>query len=372
MDSISLLLKPASGRCNMRCAYCFYVDEMRHRHTPDYGIMRPDTLEQAVKGALNSARKTCTFAFQGGEPTLAGLDFFRLAIDLQKKYNTNGIQIYNAIQTNGYALDDTWIEFFAHNRFLVGVSLDGTREIHNGLRRDSAGGDTYAAVKKSIAMMERYGVEYNILCVVSGPVARHPQKVYRALRDYRHLQFIPCLEGFDREPKPYLLTSERYAGFLKTTFDLYYQDLCHRVPVSIRDFDNYIMMLAGRPPELCGMGGLCTCQLVVEADGSVYPCDFYVLDEYRLGNIRDASIEQLLGCGAARRFVEASYPVPAPCRACEWFALCRNGCRRNRMDSGDEALGPNRFCEAYQEFFRHAYPRMAQLGRQLCATHIYR
>ena len=365
------MIKPASGLCNLQCDYCFYTDETRHRRVPFYGIMQSETLEAIVKKAFQTATRACCFAFQGGEPTLAGLDFYRRLVQLQQRYNVRGVQIQNAIQTNGYVLDESWAQFFAEHRFLVGISLDGTREIHDSFRKSPDGGGTYCTVKKAVSLLEQYAVEYNILCVVTGPAARHPQKVYQALKDYRYLQFIPCLDGIDGERRPYTLTPERYGGFLKTVFDLYYQDLTHGVSISVRDFDNYIRMLSGQAPELCGMNGTCTCQLVIESDGSVYPCDFYVLDEYRLGSVFDSSFEELLCCGAAREFVETSYAIPASCRACEWFALCRGGCRRNREAGSSGTLGRNRFCNAYREFFRHAYPRMAQLGQNLYLMRTY-
>lgn len=369
MPAVNLLIKPASSLCNMRCRYCFYSDVSDHRCVPSYGMMTLDTLDRIVEKAFAYATGSAGFAFQGGEPTLVGLDFYRTLIRLQKKYNTKGLRVYNSIQTNGLNLDDDWFRFFAEQHFLVGLSMDGTRDVHNTLRPDATGAGTYDAVARTAARLKQFGVDYNILCVVSDPVARHPQKVYHNLKSHGFLQFIPCLDGLDGKPAVYSLTPERYASFLCTTFSLYYQDFMNGRYVSIRNFDNYIQMLLGRPPENCAMNGCCTCYFVVEGDGSVFPCDFYVLDQWKLGNIHTDSLQAMQGSDLARQFVDQSRPIDPACRACRYYPLCRGGCRREREPFSNGQPGLNRLCESHRIFFDTCIDRMEIMAQQLRRQH---
>ena len=165
MPPISVLIKPASSLCNMRCKYCFYADITDNREVKSYGIMSEETLENLIKKAFEYASGSATFAFQGGEPTLAGLDFYRKLLQLEQKYNVKKIPVQNAIQTNGYVIDEEWAKFLAENKFLVGLSLDGTRDIHDSLRVDAAGKGTFSRVEKTAKLFKKHGVEFNILCV---------------------------------------------------------------------------------------------------------------------------------------------------------------------------------------------------------------
>lgn len=365
MPPVSLLIKPASSLCNMRCQYCFYADVSAHRAVPSYGVMREETLETLVQRAFQFAEGRCAFAFQGGEPTLAGLQFFEKAVLLQRQYNTRRIPVHNAIQTNGLALDGAWAGFLAENKFLVGLSLDGDAKIHNEQRLDSHGKGTYARVIRAADLLRKHGCDYNILCVVTPETARHGARVYNHLGRHRYLQFIPCLEGFDGAGEGAPLNAEQYAGFLKATFDLYYHDFMRGQYVSVRTFDNYIQLMLGSPPENCAMRGQCTCNTVVEGDGSVYPCDFYVLDMWRLGNIHQDGLKEMLTGETARRFVETSKEADEACAACRWKPLCRGGCRRDRARAPDGALGHNRFCAAYEDFFAYAYERMREIAERV-------
>lgn len=362
MPPVNLLIKPASSLCNMRCKYCFYADVSRNRDTLSYGRMEEDTLETLVKRAFEYATGYAGFAFQGGEPTLAGLNFYRKLIELQNKYNTRNLPVYNSIQTNGYALNEEWAAFFAEHHFLVGLSLDGTKEAHNALRLDAKGEGTYDTVVRSTALLEQAGVDFNILCVVNNYVARHPQKVYNNLKKYRYLQFIPCLDDFDGEKESFSLTPQRYGTFLKTTFDLYYQDFMAGNYVSIRNFDNYVRMLQGYPPESCAMNGVCTCYFVIEGDGSVFPCDFYVLDQWKLGNVHRDSLSDLVRSQKAQEFVSMSRHRSDACMTCPYYRLCRGGCRREREPFTDNRPGLNRFCESYKILFSHGISRMLEIA----------
>lgn len=317
---LMLLVKPVSGSCDLRCRYCFYADEAQKRGRASYGRMSAETLELLVREALSQAAGGCTFAFQGGEPTLAGLDFYEKLLELEKRYNRRHIPVQYAIQTNGCSLDRDWAAFFARNRFLVGLSLDGTREVHDAYRRDAAGEGSFQRVQRAAQLLQQAGVDFNVLTVVTNQTVRSIGKIYGYFKrsGLRYQQYIPCLDplGEERGQTEYALTPEAYGEFLCRLFDLWYADLSHGDYVYIRYFENLAAMLLGRPPESCGMSGQCACGFTVEADGSVYPCDFYVLDPYLLGHIGEQSFAGMAAGEAARAFVEPSRLVDEKCRSC--------------------------------------------------------
>jgi len=327
------------------------------------------TLETLVMKALDYAEGACTFAFQGGEPTLVGLEFYKNLLALQKKYNTKNIQIHNALQTNGVVMNEEWADFLAKNKFLVGLSLDGPKEIHDAFRVDYKGGGSFNAVTRAAKLFDKYKVEYNILTVVNSLVARHGSKVYNFFKNsgYKYLQFITCLDplGEPHGTHEFSLSNERYAAFLKTTFDLWFKDITENNYISIRSFDNYVGMAMGHPPESCGMSGVCSCYFVIESNGGVYPCDFYVLDEWLLGNIKETSFDELIKTGPAIRFVESSKHVSESCKACPYFPLCRGGCRRTKEPFENGKPQQTVYCKAYKEFFEYAGERIALLARNL-------
>lgn len=369
MPPIQLLIKPASGNCNLRCRYCFYADEMEKRETASFGKMSLDTLEQMVKKVLEYSDISCAFAFQGGEPTLAGLDFYRKLLEFEEKYNTKGIAVTNSIQTNGYGLTREWARFFAENHFLVGLSLDGIKYTHDAYRLDSRGEGTFEEIMKTAELFDREKVEYNILTVVNNRTAQRISKIYSFYQKHgwNYQQYIACLDplGEKKGGREYSLTPELYGDFLTELFDLWYLDLQKGKQPYIRQFENYISILMGRLPEACDQRGVCGIQFVVEADGSVYPCDFYVMEKYRIGNLLEDSIEEIKKKGEESGFVEASKKVPKECQMCRYGFVCRGGCRRNReTDMGGE-LGLSYFCPAYRRFFEHAFPRMRQIAEQL-------
>ena len=365
MPPISMLIKPVSGLCNMRCKYCFYADVIENREVKSYGRMSLETLETLTRKALEFADGSCTFGFQGGEPTLAGLDFYKKLMELQRKYNVKNVRILNSIQTNGYAMDAEFARFLGQNKFLVGLSVDGTQAIHDSLRVDAAGKGTFERISRTAKLFDAHRVEYNILCVVNNLVASEPDKVYGALRRYRYLQFIPCIDNFDMEKKDFSLDADKYASFLKKTFDRYYRDFMSGNYISVRNFDNYISILMGRPPENCAMNGVCNCYFLVEGDGGVYPCDFYVLDEWQLGNVNTDSFARMLKSDAAHRFVEVSkFPDPA-CGGCRWRYLCRGGCRRDREPMVDGHMSLNKYCSAYKDFFAYSRGRMEEIAKRV-------
>lgn len=360
MPAISLLIKPVSGRCNMRCEYCFYQDVTSQRETADYGMMTYETLELIVKKAFEYASSGMlggvTFGFQGGEPTLAGIDFYKRLIELQEKYNSKRLPVQNSIQTNGLMMSDEWGEFLHKHKFLVGLSLDGTREVHDKYRHDASGNGTYERVVGAAKLMDYHKVEYNILSTVNIDVAKNIEKIYYNFKKlkFNYLQFIPCLDGYDCEKKGYSLTAEAYGEFLKKLFTLWSVDLAKGAPISIRYFDNLVMMLGGYPPESCGMAGVCSCYYMIEADGSVYPCDFYVTDEWRLGSLVESEFAELHQTKAAKEFVDISRQEAVECASCRHRAICRGGCRRNREPISMGQPTRNQLCSSFLTFFDFA------------------
>lgn len=365
MPPINVLIKPASGNCNLRCEYCFYFDTMSKRNHPTYGYMSEDILENTIKKVLEYAERECTIAYQGGEPTLAGLDFFKKSIQLQEHYNTKGVKIYNALQTNGYNINEEWADFFVKNKFLVGVSLDGGPRFHDLYRKTASGNGSFEEVMKTVNLFKKKNVEFNILTVVNGKTAPSIKKLYAFFKKYKlnYLQFIACLDplGEENGNREYSLEPEVYGKFLIELFDMWYEDLLKGEQPYIRQFENYISILLGKEPESCDMRGECGRQYVVEADGSVYPCDFYVLDDYKLGNLNVNSIEELDVKRKELKFIEKSHVYPHECRVCKYFAVCRNGCRRTR----DELTSKQYFCKANKIFFDACFERMFGIADKL-------
>lgn len=369
MPPIQLLIKPSSGSCNLRCKYCFYHDEMQKRERQNYGFMSLETLEEIVKKVLAYSDRQCEFIFQGGEPTLVGLDFYKKLMEFERNYNKRNVKIMNSIQTNGYKLDEEWAEFFAANNFLVGVSLDGIKYTHDAYRENTVGEGSFGEIMKTLERFDKRGVDYNILTVVNRRTAERITRIYEFYKknNWKYQQYIACLDPFG-EPKgsrEYSLTPEVYGEFLVNLFDLWYLDFWKGEQPYIRQFENYISLLMGYPPEACDMKGCCSIQHVVEADGSVYPCDFYVMDEYKIGNFLEDSIEEMRSRGLESGFVEASLNRPEECKTCSYAYLCRGGCRRNRQIDEAGQLGQNYFCSSYKYFFEKTHSRLEEIARQL-------
>lgn len=363
MPPVQLLIKPASGTCNLRCEYCFYCDEMGKRTTANFGLMSCETLEIIVKKTLENAEHSCGFTFQGGEPTLAGLPFYQRLITLQKKYNTRNLAVTNAIQTNGYGLGEDWARFLADHHFLTGLSLDGTKYTHNSCRRTSDGKETFSGIMKTLELFDRHHVSYNVLTVVNGRTAPAVSKIYSFYQKqgWNYLQFIPCLDPLEEPPglRNYSLTPELYGEFLNRLFDLWYLDLMNGRQPYIRQFENYISILMGHPAESCDLLGCCNMQFVTEADGSVYPCDFYVTDRYRLGSFQENSLKEMADAADGLGFDGKSPGGRQACFGCPYYFLCRGGCKRHWYN------GSNYFCPSFRAFFEHSLPKMKQIATQL-------
>ena len=358
--SLSVLIKPVSGQCNMKCRYCFYVDEMAHRDTAVFKAMDDKILEMVVRRSLLAVDHDITFCFQGGEPTLAGASFFRKFLKLERQYGAaSGLTITHTLQTNGLSLSEELLDVFEEGNFLIGVSVDGTKAIHDSRRIDAGGQGTYDRVLKNLKKLDERGIPHNILCVVDNDIARRPQEVFKTLAPHFYLQFIACLDPLVPDSDNTALAPDLYGEFLIEIYRLYAHAIRSGKPVSIRTFDDWLGMLMGHPPGSCGLLGHCTPYILIESNGNVYPCDFYALDEWCLGNIVDTTVPRILRSERMMRFLRESHDIPEACPQCEYYMICRGGCRRDRDRSG--ALGANRLCAAYKRFFKACLQDMKKL-----------
>ena len=329
--------------------------------------MSLDTLETIVRKVLEFAEEKATFSFQGGEPTLCGLDFYRKLIEYQNKHNNKNVEINNCIQTNGVLLDEQWAMFLYDNRFLVGLSLDGPREIHDMFRKDMGGNGTQSAVMQKAHLLEKHGVAFNILFVVTNAMVERPGKVYSFFQrnNFNYLQFMPCIDPLEerRGGCNYSLVPADYTQFLKKFFNRWSEDILSGRDVSIRYFDDLVRLVMGAEPGTCSMRGTCSCQFVFEADGSCYPCDFYVTEEWKLGNIHAMGIMDFYETETNQRFLNTSAVATNECLRCKWRRLCRGGCRRDREDSVKSVLTKNYYCRSFYDFLDYAYPKLQQIAQ---------
>lgn len=352
MPPLSIMIKPASSLCNLRCKYCFYCDVSSQREDFSFGVMKEETAERLIKSALSFADgESVAFAFQGGEPLMAGMDYFRNFCETVKNKNIKNSRIFYSIQTNGTLVDDDWARFFRENEFLVGLSLDGDYE-GNKFRVDTNGQNSYYKIIKAANKLKKHRVEFNILTVLTGFCADNAERIYKYFRDngFKYLQFIPCLRPFgDTSESELYMTSEQYSEYLIRIFNLYVKDFLRGNYVSIRYFDNLVRMYLGDRPEQCGVCGHCTHQFVAEGNGNIYPCDFYCTDEWLLGNINDTELSFMAQSNKAKEFIMESLAVPEECKKCPFFTLCRaGGCKRQRADRD--------YCSAYKRFYSSCLP----------------
>ncbi|HWI61703.1 MAG TPA: anaerobic sulfatase maturase [Symbiobacteriaceae bacterium] len=351
----TFLVKPASGDCNMRCRYCFYFDT----HSAPGARMSLRTLERLISEACACPTKFLSFGWQGGEPTLAGLDFFREAVRLQQQHRRPGQKIANALQTNGLLLDDEWCRFLKEQNFLVGLSIDGEQARHDGARPDAGGHGTYDRAVRAFEMLKSHGVETNLLAVVTPDVARRGRQAYRSLKALgaEYLQFIPSLDGGS-----YALRPDEYGTFLKQVFDEWRADHEAGRHIGVQFFESVAAMATGRPPVTCQYAGTCEGQVVVEYNGSLYPCDFMVTPERRLGSICDSPLIDVLQGERMKEYLTWAVRLPDYCRDCQFLHLCRGGCPHQRSMRGGDPSRPDYFCKSYQTFFRHAVPDLVRLA----------
>lgn len=352
MPPLSLMIKPASSLCNLSCEYCFYRDVSEHREHLGFGTMAKETAETLIRKALEFANgEPAAFAFQGGEPTLAGYDYFEYFVETVKKYNVKNSRVFYSIQTNGTMIDDKWASFFAKNGFLVGLSLDGDY-IGNKFRKKPSGTNSYYQIINAAECLKRNGAEFNILTVLTGYCAENAERIYKYFRSkgFRYLQFIPCLRPFgSNEESELYMTTEQYADFLIKVFNLYVKDYVRHQYISVRQFDNWVRMFLGQQTEQCGMMGHCSHQFVSESNGNIYPCDFYCTDEYLLGNINETDFQTMADSKTAKDFICESLEIPDKCKVCKVYPMCRaGGCKRTQQSAD--------YCEAYKKFFTSCLP----------------
>lgn len=321
------------------------------------------TLKLTLQRIFEYAEDQCSIAWQGGEPTLAGLSFFETYLQLEKTYNRKKIPVHRSIQTNGFALDAEWAAFLAKHHFLTGLSLDGINSTHNAFRKTSQGKDSFFAVMSAARLLKEYHADFNILTVINKETAPNIRKIYHFFKEmeFHYQQYIVCLDPLGKVPglHPWSLSPELYGTFLTELFELWYQDALKGYAPYIRQFENYMDILLGIPPESCEQKGSCGYQTVIEADGSVYPCDFYVTDSHCLGSLKKTSLKELQQSPKQQSFLKRSLPLPEACRNCEFLLLCRNGCYRHRKEEN----GINFFCQSYKHFFRQCLPHLKTLTR---------
>lgn len=351
MNELTLLLKPVGSRCNLQCSYCFY----RTNAVSGGSAMTRKTADALLAKIAAVQPSALSVVFQGGEPALWDRALFCAFV--KKLEAAVACPVSFSFQTNGTLLDDSLCAFLKEHAFLVGVSLDGGRQTHNRNRTTCDGSGSFDAAMRGVRLLQTHGVAFNVLCVVSNNTVGDTAATWEFFRqqDVRFLQFLPCLDTADGEA----LRPDAYEAFLKQSFDLWFEDLQKGRYVSVRHLDNYIGILLGRAPESCAMCGTCGHYFVVEADGSLFPCDFYCDEKHRIGSVFDAQPFALTAAHEA--FIRDSFSIHDACGDCQYYPLCRGGCRRDRTDNGTR----NRYCSAYRHFFNYAADRMRQSIRLL-------
>jgi uncharacterized protein len=392
-EPFHLLAKPSGSACNLGCGYCFYLEKAHLYPGSAPHRMSRDTLEAYVRDYIGAQPgPSVSFGWQGGEPTLLGIGFFREAVELQRRY-AGGKSIENGFQTNGVLIDDDWAEFLAREKFLVGISIDGPREMHDAHRTDKGGRPTFDRVMSGLSALKRHGVDFNTLTSVHSANSRHPKEVYRFLREIgsRFLQFIPIVEraaapgaaapglrlapppddpearGLEDRATPWSVAPEDYGRFLCAVFDEWVGRDVGRVFVGA--FESALANWMGLPPGTCVFHRDCGRALVLEHNGDVYSCDHYVYPAYRLGNLHETPLAELADSPAQIRFGQAkSATLPLSCRKCPVGFACRGECPKHRfLRAIDGEPGLNYLCAGYWRFFRHidsAMLTMAELLRR--------
>ena len=372
-----VMAKPAGACCNLQCAYCYYLEK---KHLP--GLARPSStmsdelLEAYIRQYIESQRMPdISFTWHGGEPLMRPLAFYKRALSLQRYYG-RGLHIENSIQTNGTLLNDEWCAFFRENNFLVGISIDGPQQVHDAYRRGRRGQPTFKQVMKGIELLQKHGVEWNAMAVVNRINVEHPVEFYRFFKEIgcQYLQFTPVVERFCKEDGATRLASVNdtagcqmaefsidgpsWGRFLCGVFDEWVK---HDVgEVFVQMFDSTLANWMGVAPGLCTLAAECGHAGVLEANGDVYACDHFVFPAYRLGNIRNHTLVEMMYSPRQQAFGRAKREaLPAQCRECTYLFACHGECPRNRFSfTRDGEPGLNYLCEGYRHFFSHVAPYM--------------
>jgi uncharacterized protein len=374
-QAFHIMSKPRGAICNMDCKYCYFLS--KERLYPDSTFrMSTELLEEYTRQYIEAQQvPEVTFAWQGGEPTLMGLDFFRQAVEYQQKYRRPGTRISNALQTNAVLLDDDWCQFFKENNFLIGASLDGPQQLHDAYRVDKGGNPTFERVMNGIRLMQQHGVEFNVLTTVHAANADHPLELYRFLRDEvktQFIQFIPIVErenesGFQEgtATAERSVTAAQYGQFLCAIFDEWARRDVGRVFVQI--FDVALAAWSGDRPGLCVFEETCGTAMAMEHNGDVYSCDHFVEPNYFLGNMTDNTLIDIVGSEEQYAFGQAKRDtLPNYCRECNVRFVCNGGCPKNRfIETPDGQPGLNYLCAGYKVFFIHIDESMRFMAHEL-------
>ena len=363
-QAFHIMAKPTGSACNLSCDYCFFLK--KEKLYPGSNFRMSDEVHESYVRQLFEAHQVpqVTIAWQGGEPTLMGLDFFRRTVELQKKYQKPGTRIENTFQTNGVLLNEEWCQFFHENNFLVGLSLDGPKELHDIYRKDRGGHGTFERVVAAAHLLQKHKVEFNILCTVNRKNADHPLEVYRFFRDElkaHYIQFIPIVErdnetGYqegntvtDRSVQP-----EQFGRFLIGIFDEWVKkDVGNTF---VLNFDGALAGWLGMAGTVCIFGPTCGLGMALEHNGDLYSCDHFVEPNYLLGNILKTPMIDLVASEKQRRFGQDKRDsLPRYCCECEVLHICNGECPKNRfLETPDGEPGLNYLCAGYKAFFRHA------------------
>ena len=380
-----VMAKPIGPICNLDCKYCFYLEkELLYPNQKNWS-MPDDVLESFIRQYIEGQSvPVVNFAWQGGEPTLLGLEFFRNVVDLERRY-AGGKKIENSFQTNGVLLDDDWCEFLAENKFLVGLSLDGPPELHDRYRLDKAGNPSFKRVVRGLELLTKHSVEFNTLTVVHRHNSRQPLAVYRFLKEMgsQFMQFIPLVEHLASSPggngavlltpdttaearvAPWSVEPRQFGKFMCAIFDEWVRHDVGRV--FVQTFDVALEIWLGVEPSLCVFRKTCGAALAVEHNGDLYSCDHYVLPQFRLGNIGEEELRVLVDSPRQKKFGQDKWDsLPAYCRQCEVLFACNGECPKHRfIETPDGELGLNYLCAGYKTFFNHIDPYMQMMAGEL-------
>jgi uncharacterized protein len=364
MQPFTLLIKPSGSDCNIDCRYCFYKDR-----APEFGRgkqrMSDEVLEKLVKDYMQLGFGVVGFAWQGGEPTLMGVDFFQKAVQLQEMYGSNGQEVSNTLQTNGVLLDDKWCSFLHENKFLLGISIDGPKEFHDQYRLDHSASGTFERVIRGIKNCQKHKVEFSALVLLNNKNVEHPDRLFDFLleNELTYLQFIPCVE---REPETgniadFSITPKQYGDFLCRLFDLWYEYGPEKL--NIREFDSLVTYYVMGKHTICTYSKQCAGFVVVEHTGDAFCCEFFVEPRWRLGNILETPLGKLAASSIKRAFARDKQNLCNKCFLCSHLDICRGGCMKDRVRLNAEASGgESYFCEAYKQFFDYTIPRFMQIA----------
>ncbi|MCX5772685.1 MAG: anaerobic sulfatase maturase, partial [Candidatus Hydrogenedentes bacterium] len=354
---------------NLRCTYCFYLEKAQMYPDTSRHRMSEPVLEAMVKQVLRGGMDAVNFGWQGGEPTLMGLDFYKQAVELQQRHGAPGQSVGNSLQTNGVLLDEQWAAFLHQYNWLIGLSLDGPEFIHDRYRKSSGGEPTWKRVSGNARMLLANKVETNVLCLVNDLSARHPEEIYDFHKSIGipWMQFIPCVETLPNDPStmaPYAVGPEAFGEFLCRIFDKWTKDFVNGVPtVYVRYFESVFHTYVGLPPPECTLLDECGCYVVVEHNGDVYCCDFFVQPDCHLGNVLQGDLIEMLNGPRQKAFGMKKATLPPQCQACPWLVQCRGGCLKERLRVPCPD-GVNYLCRAYKMFFEHTDAHYRELVRQ--------